>query len=120
MAKHNCAEFEWKVDYQGKTRCVCGEIKAPAITDNFPAGKADTSREAFTRHKRSKTLERVLNLIRGKGEFGMTADEAAAILDVEQATTSARFNDLKRHGAIAKATRRNTRRGRKAWAWKVT
>ena len=61
--KHKCENSDWKVDYQGVLRCVCGESKAQnpaALTDNFPGGKADTSREAFRSHKRSETLEKVI------------------------------------------------------------
>lgn len=138
---HRCSDYEYKVDYQGTPRCVCGEtdpawngrplqkvtsvhehyqpIPHPeALTDDHPAGKADTSREAFANTDRAKRIVEVTELLRASVN-GLTADEAAEAMGVGQATTSARFNDLKRAGMVTKVERRATRTGASAWAFKI-
>lgn len=138
---HRCSDYEFKVDYQGTPRCVCGETDpdwnglplqkvtattehyAPiphpeALTDDHPAGKADTSRAAFAHTDRALRLTAVIELLRASVN-GLTADEAAIVMGVGQATTSARFNDLKRAGMVTKVERRPTRTGASAWAYRI-
>ena len=138
---HHCSDYEYKVDYQGTPRCVCGKtdpdwngrplqkvtattenyepIPNPsALTDDHPAGKADTSRAAFASTDRAKRIVEVTELLRASVN-GLTADEAADAMGVGQATTSARFNDLKRAGMVSKVERRPTRTGASAWAYRI-
>ena len=127
---HRCSDYEymWKVDSTGLLKCVCGmemvyvpdePIPNPsALTDDHPAGKADTSREAFASTDRAKRIVEVTELLRASAS-GLTADEAAEAMGVGQATTSARFNDLKRAGMVAKVERRPTRTGATAWAYRI-
>ena len=88
------------------------------LTDDHSAGKADTSREAFASTDRVKRMVEVTELLRASFN-GLTADEAAAAMGVGQATTSARFNELKRAGMVTKVERRLTRTGRSAWAYRI-
>ena len=139
--KHRCSDYEYKVDYQGTPRCVCGDpdpawngkplqkitecteryepVPNPsALTDDHPAGKADTSQEAFASTARAKRIVEVTELLRASVN-GLTADQAADAMGVGQATTSARFNDLKRAGMVTKVERRPTRTGASAWAYRI-
>lgn len=148
MPKHNCTDFEdqWKVDSTGSLKCVCGEVRKQtvvhtvdhgeyetvsydedgvtpmaspaALTDDHPAGKTDTSIAAFESTNRAKGQAMVENLIRASVD-GLTAEQAADAMGVGQATTSARFNDLRRAGIIEKHKRRATHSGRSAWAHKI-
>lgn len=141
---HRCTDFEsmFRVDDTGKLKCVCGQeqidvtvagdtepvyvpgeanhdIPNPsALTDDHPAGKADTSREAFATTDRAKRITEVTELLRASVN-GLTADQAAEAMGVGQATTSARFNDLKRAGMVTKVERRPTRTGASAWAYRI-
>ena len=128
---HRCTDYfsMWKVDSTGFLKCVCGnktheswrrvEVPNPsALTDDHSAGKADTSREAFASTDRVKRMVEVTELLRASFN-GLTADEAADAMGVGQATTSARFNELKRAGMVTKVERRLTRTGRSAWAYRI-
>ena len=141
QSKHRCTDFEdrWKITNGGILRCVCGEAQElmvevdgnathdipsrmipnpSALTDDHSAGKADTSREAFASTDRVKRMVEVTELLRASFN-GLTADEAADAMGVGQATTSARFNELKRAGMVTKVERRLTRTGRSAWAYRI-
>ena len=142
-------EAQWKVDSTGSLKCVCGEVQGPrpfitraelialekrsrssigaqmaaemnaaALTDDHPAGKTDTSIAAFESTDRTKGQQWVENLIRASSD-GLTAEQAADAMGVGQATTSARFNDLRRAGIIKRHVRRATHSGRSAWAHKI-
>ena len=143
--KQRCEDFEamWKIDSTGSLKCVCGlkqdgtdlhpNAKEPdvlprvqvhpvrneaALTDDHPAGKTDTSIAAFESTNRPKGLKQVERLIRAAAD-GLTAEQAADSMGVGQATTSARFNDLRRAGVIERHVRRSTHSGRGAWAHKI-
>ena len=101
----------------GGIRCICGEAAPDALTDDVPAGREQTSRDAFhsVQHSGARTgdQQRVLRYIGDQG--GATCDEAEVALQLRHQTASARFNDLKRAGLIVKSGRRRpTRSGRKA------
>lgn len=83
---------------------------------------SDTSKAAAESMKKSAHTLRaqVLDLIRKAGVAGMTCDEAEAILNLKHQTCSARFAELKKSRLIIHdGTKRPTRSGRAAKAWRV-
>jgi CRP-like cAMP-binding protein len=99
-----------------------------ALTDSRPAGKVATSREAFRGQQESGKREtdqaRIADYITRRGTYGATSHEIKHDLGLEQATISARCNDLLRSGYLTRAgdTRSVERRdGRRApafvWRW---
>lgn len=93
-----------------------------ALTDHVPAGKVDTSREAFEgqKVKRAADQNRVLFYIYQRGD-GATCSEAEVALDLLHQTASARFNDLFRAGLIERrGERRATHTGSTAFVWTLT
>ena len=142
-SKHKCDNFkdQWKITNGGILRCVCGDeqqqpvvdavagrekdhyyVPGPpnpsALTDDHPAGKTDTSISAFESTNRAKGQRQVQALITASVD-GLTAEQAADAMGVGQATTSARFNELRRAGIIRRYMRRATHSGRSAWAHKI-
>jgi len=101
----------------------CGD-PAP-LRDDVPAGRIDTSRDAFAALVASgerRTLQaRVLDLIADAGDSGMTLDELCLRRDRQTQSVSPRINELARSGLIKRSgARRPTRTGSPAYAWVVT
>lgn len=81
-------------------------------------GGNQQSELANARTNKQRDAEEILGLM----EFGKSQDytcqEASDILGMPYTTASARFSDLKRAGLIEPTTRRKTRSGCTAMAWR--
>lgn len=89
----------------------------PDICANRHGGDAQSKAANASTNKQRDAAE-----ILGLMEFGKSDDytcqEASDILKMPYTTASARFSDLKRDGLIEPTTRRKTRSGCTAMAWR--
>ena len=72
--------------------------------------------EANRGTNKERDAARILLFLESYGDT--TCDRAESILGLSHQTCSARFSDLKKEGLIEPTTRRKTRSGRWAMAWR--
>jgi len=81
-------------------------------------GGNQQSQAANARTNKKRDAAEILGLMEFGSSGDYTCQEASEILKMPYTTTSARFSDLKRAGLIEPTTRRKTRSGCTAMAWR--